>query len=189
MTRTFVTVTGKRLVHVRFRSECGSATGPLNGCVNLPDGEYELVSAAKAATQSADGWKCENCGQTLPWNSGHACHAPVKPINTGWLCPRCGRGNAPSVRVCDCHGVTHHTAIPATLNPGDTFTIETTFKDRADDGWIEWRGGACPMSVDARVSIRLRDGDESTGKAGRFNWSHRSDELRAGDIVAYKVQP
>ena len=59
-----------------------------------------------------------------------------------------------------------------------------------EDGWIEWRGGVCPVDPGAEVRVRLRGGRLDTGPAGVAGgalprrWSHIGGY---GDIVAYKV--
>ena len=53
------------------------------------------------------------------------------------------------------------------------------------DGWIEWRGGECPVVDSALVDIRCRDKSESTEaeSADLFRWSHRNHR---SDIIAYR---
>lgn len=57
--------------------------------------------------------------------------------------------------------------------------------DSADDGWIPWGGGKCPVATSVNVRIKLRDGESTSDKAGYFYWTHRWDEA---DIIAYKVE-
>jgi len=55
----------------------------------------------------------------------------------------------------------------------------------ADDGWVEWRGGECPIANDTDTWVRLRDDSESEMcLAGGFQWAHLGDDT---DIVAYKI--
>jgi hypothetical protein len=52
-------------------------------------------------------------------------------------------------------------------------------------GWIEWRGGECPVSDDVEVSVMFRRGNISTPlKAEMWSWSHHGGN---GDIVAYRL--
>ena len=46
---------------------------------------------------------CLDCGGVIEYGKIHDCpgHWPPDP-NTGWLCPRCKKVNAPHVRQCDC---------------------------------------------------------------------------------------
>ena len=53
---------------------------------------------------------------------------------------------------------------------------------KADDSWIAWRGGDCPVAKDATVRIRMRNGKEMILPAKSFFWVHHG---RPGDIIAY----
>ena len=60
----------------------------------------------------------------------------------------------------------------------------------ADDGWIPWEGGACPVEVGTRVDVRYRDGWEGGGLASKWRWHHETRGnpiLEGGDIIAYRV--
>ena len=60
----------------------------------------------------------------------------------------------------------------------------------ADDGWIPWGGGACPVEVGTRVDVRYRDGWEGDGLAFMWRWHHatqKSSDVKELDIVAYRV--
>lgn len=54
----------------------------------------------------------------------------------------------------------------------------------ADNGWIEWEGGECPVGKDVLTEIRLRNGGHGTGEGGYFAWSQDENEY---DIIAYRV--
>ena len=57
---------------------------------------------------------------------------------------------------------------------------------KADDDWIEWHGGACPVDRDAVVELKIL-GDyctHITGDPRAYRWSHKNDR---GDIIAYRV--
>lgn len=55
--------------------------------------------------------------------------------------------------------------------------------DRAD-GWIEWRGGTCPVA--GPVVLKFRDGRTMDATGGTwFNWAHYGTDC-PGDIVAYR---
>lgn len=57
----------------------------------------------------------------------------------------------------------------------------------ADDGWIEWAGGECPVGQNQGVDVKLRGGygDHFYGNpASYFEWSHNGLGL---DIIAYRV--
>ncbi len=69
-----------------------------------------------------------------------------------------------------------------------------------DGGWIEWKGGACPISYDALVDVRHADGTVSErilagdalyldGDCG-FDWWQHIDCLprnSSGFIIAYRI--
>ncbi len=56
---------------------------------------------------------------------------------------------------------------------------------QADDGWIEWRGGECPVSKGTRVDIRYSSGIvKSARAASNYNWRH---EYIDSNVVAYRV--
>lgn len=54
-----------------------------------------------------------------------------------------------------------------------------------DNGWIEWKGGKCPVAYGTIVSVQLRSGMvHYIEEAGIQYWRHRN---HPDDIVAYKV--
>lgn len=58
----------------------------------------------------------------------------------------------------------------------------------ADDGWIEWAGGDCPVDGNADVEIKFRDGclGGMIRKAGGYYWGRSNAEYES-DVVAYRV--
>lgn len=58
----------------------------------------------------------------------------------------------------------------------------------ADDGWIEWHGGECPVHGRQKVCVQLRcEGtrdEDGAGPADCYDWSHVGSD---GDIVAYRI--
>ncbi len=55
-------------------------------------------------TTTGGGSSCSVCGQWIPIGNIHFC-SPSQPVmltppQTGWICPSCGRGNAPWVATC-----------------------------------------------------------------------------------------
>lgn len=63
-----------------------------------------------------------------------------------------------------------------------------TFADVADaqDGWIEWGGGGCPVGVSTAIDVRMRDGStyEDQVNSTGLRWSHIGS---SADIIAYRV--
>ena len=55
----------------------------------------------------------------------------------------------------------------------------------ADDGWIEWAGGECPVDGELMVEPKLRKGSIlSCDPAFRWSGEHSSSDY---DIIAYRV--
>lgn len=51
------------------------------------------------------------------------------------------------------------------------------------NGWLSWTGGAhCPVDLEARVSVKFKNGDEGTHIAKTFDWYGGIN-----NIIAYKV--
>ena len=58
----------------------------------------------------------------------------------------------------------------------------------ASDGWIEWKGGECPVDSEAIVEVKYRKPNPyqyNNDRAGDFAWSHDGFD---GDIIAYRLQ-
>lgn len=53
-----------------------------------------------------------------------------------------------------------------------------------NDGWIEWKGGECPVHKDTVVQVKLRENSKGTSPACHYRWSKFNSY---GDIVAYRV--
>lgn len=56
-------------------------------------------------------------------------------------------------------------------------------KDYAD-GWIEWKGGQCPVDIAAVVDVRQLDSHEYTARAVNFHWLLRSGSV---SVAAYRL--
>lgn len=60
----------------------------------------------------------------------------------------------------------------------------------ADNDWIIWHGGECPVNARIRVDVRFRDGSEYAGSyASAWTWKHngRNSPGGGGDIMSYRV--
>lgn len=53
----------------------------------------------------------------------------------------------------------------------------------ADNPWIDWTGGSCPVPAETKVEVELCDGETVSDRAGRLAWWHDG----VGDIVRYRV--
>jgi hypothetical protein len=58
-------------------------------------------------------------------------------------------------------------------------------QEQADRGWIEWRGGECPVRPNLIVETKWDDGDIITQPAGKPDWKHDS----VVNIIAYRIIP
>lgn len=83
---------------------------------------------------------------------------------------------------------------PADLSPSSV-SQSIGAHQAQDDGWIEWHGGECPVSRDAGVQVRMRDGATErvqiaaywcANKFDRDYWVHDPSDLH-NDIIAYRV--
>ena len=52
------------------------------------------------------------------------------------------------------------------------------------DGWIEWKGGECPVSGNTIVQIKMRDGVKDRDLAKSYSWRNFGID---GDIIAYRI--
>ena len=52
--------------------------------------------------------------------------------------------------------------------------------------FVEWRGGDCPVSEDAMVECKLRDGRVFMSLASDVSWEHWKHESSV-DVVGYRV--
>lgn len=57
------------------------------------------------------------------------------------------------------------------------------------NGWIPWHGGICPIRGDAKIEIRMRNGQTRHCPAGVNAWAHPAwrDSDGSHDIVAYRL--
>lgn len=54
------------------------------------------------------------------------------------------------------------------------------------DGWIEWKGGECPVDDCEVVQYRMRDGQTGKNSAGGLDWGFEV-HTQSYDIVAYRL--
>jgi hypothetical protein len=59
-----------------------------------------------------------------------------------------------------------------------------------DDGWIEWKGGECPVGPDVLVEVGFRNGRVTkSATAGAWGWgrSRGVDDIPGYEIIKYRV--
>lgn len=54
------------------------------------------------------------------------------------------------------------------------------------DGWIEWKGGGCPVPPETVVEVRYRNDLIEVGPSRIFGWKHPFPD-RNYDIIAYRI--
>ena len=52
------------------------------------------------------------------------------------------------------------------------------------DGWIEWKGGECPVGEDDLIDVKFSDGDSFFGVDSAWDWSYNADIC---NIIAYRL--
>ena len=84
--------------------------------------------------------------------------------------------------------------IPADLQFGDTIIAQR--EPIADDGWIEWNGGDCPVQKGTLVDVKYRDGEEvlnlkaleiDNGYGSDASWAFWKHCMSLTDIIAYRL--
>lgn len=53
-----------------------------------------------------------------------------------------------------------------------------------DDGWIEWKGGECPVDGDSIVDVEFNAGHTVSGAAKGLSWHH---EWKYSNIIKYRL--
>lgn len=67
---------------------------------------------------------------------------------------------------------------------------QETTPQPADDGWIPWEGGDCPVAHSTIVDVRLRNQGEGRAVASNWRWHHAIWEnslLGGADVIFYRV--
>ena len=84
-----------------------------------------------------------------------------------------------------CERVITHIADVGEYLPGYVMlSIKPLAQQPADDDWIEWAGGDCPVDSGVTLDVRFRDGEVVYGAECRWSWQHNGVE---SDIIAYRV--
>lgn len=119
------------------------------------------------ATPGGYAGQCESCG--LP--TGHDEAGQYTEDGVVW-CLVCRPADHPT---------------EAEIEAGDVDAVDRA--RAAADGWVEWKGGECPLHPDALVEVRLRNESEpEPDTVSSWRWSYDTDPLEAdSDIVAYRL--
>lgn len=64
--------------------------------------------------------------------------------------------------------------------------LEGELREWRNAGWIPWAGGDCPVQPDTRVTIRVRDGEQETGRGKDFDWHHVTGR-EVWEVTAYSI--
>jgi hypothetical protein len=65
--------------------------------------------------------------------------------------------------------------------------LETITVPTCDDGWIEWKGGECPVRPDVMVEVGFRNSIVNKANADEWGWGWRDYEISGYDIIKYRV--
>lgn len=60
----------------------------------------------------------------------------------------------------------------------------------ADEGWIEWHGGKCPVPGHVLVAVKYRNGEKHDDRnADEYDWTHGygDADTNGADIIAYRL--
>lgn len=108
-------------------------------------------------------------------------------INVPKACPECGRGQAASAEDMKAGLCPKYYAIMDSAASDDcaAYANKTGCYTIADDGWIKWEGGECPVNDEAQVEVRLRGQAETeVWMADKLYWGQGDHE---DDIIAYRI--
>ena len=56
-----------------------------------------------------------------------------------------------------------------------------------DDGWIEWKGGECPVGLDVMVEVGFRNSIVNKANADEWGWDWSDYAISGYDIIKYRV--
>ena len=77
----------------------------------------------------------------------------------------------------------HQTAL--SRDEFDQIVAESVEQSKPDaNGWIEWKGGECPVGEDDLIDVKFSDGDSVFGVDSDWDWSYDADIC---NIIAYRL--
>lgn len=78
--------------------------------------------------------------------------------------------------------------LPSTNEAWRLWQAAIASQQPADDGWIKWHGGECPVDESTVVQVKGRLKGTYSGLARHFSWHHQDKALKSDwDIIAYRV--
>lgn len=120
------------------------------------------------------------CGEILDAIKKHVIYG--KPLDRENLVEELGDMEFYMEHLRKLNGITREETIAANVAK-----LANKAKERADksgDGWIEWKGGKCPVDKTVRVATKWRDGHcAGIQNAGYWIWKHVNSHC---DIIAYR---
>lgn len=88
----------------------------------------------------------------------------------------------------DLRKVIHYAQLAIELQYGESEAKAEPQPAPSNDGWIEWKGGDCPVPVGALVDVKHKDGDryfnQQAGRVYAEDWEHSGC---FADIIAYRL--
>lgn len=142
------------------------------------NGGWPSDEASFAAQDKIDDESNDN---TISFYSGKV--KPTRLANDSmWRCENSGShfmGYEKTIRRCNLLENWHQTCLSRE-------EYYHAYPDVDADGWIEWKGGECPVDGRSLVSYKMRDGGtcEDGEEAADLVWEHR---LGGYDIIAYSL--
>lgn len=168
-------------VTVKFRDGTTRTDSPsnLDWWHAPPDSEWPLDIVAYRSSEPAAPELAYQVGERLRWNGEQSSfYTPGKVYEVQ---SRNGHRYVLTDDKCGGHEWTSADAI------AKRFAREAAEPAKpVADGWIEWRGGECPVPAGVQLDVRLRFGNAFSAirRAPALRWTH---EGNPGDIVAYRL--
>lgn len=149
--------------------------------------------------QIAEGWKPHKPGDKCPVKNGSLVEVLFRDGGVlsdttpewwgGWDVVK----GEPRMEIVAYRAVEEPKASAVINDPSKSFKVEAGGRIEVD-GWIEWKGGECPVPGDTIIEAKTRDGrvllpmsaTKRDWEHGRFSSSRFSSSM-GGDIIAYRI--
>lgn len=145
---------------VTFRTKISNSKKELARIISENGGWRDLAEFAWYGNQTKKGW----FGISKPWYSPKQKSLRIRAADLA--------GEFPSRKVANWHQTILSRAEYSHLYPATDA-----------DGWIEWRGGECPVGKDDRIDVKFSDGDELLNTGSDWDWSHSI----TCKVIAYRL--